>query len=72
MELLSKKEIIYLIKEITICDDKTEEQIDELLEKLKNGVLDPDISDYIFWSDMTPNEIANKVLNYNPIIIIFG
>lgn len=67
--LLSREEIIDLIKEITDVSDKTEEQIDGLLEKLQNGVLDPEISDYIFWSDMTPEEIADKVLNYKPILL---
>ncbi|MDE5569085.1 MAG: hypothetical protein K2J47_05855 [Ruminococcus sp.] len=67
--LLSREEIIDLIKEITDVSGKTEEQIDGLLEKLQNGVLDPEISDYIFWSDMTPEEIADKVLNYKPILL---
>lgn len=69
MILLSKNEIIDLIKEITACSDKTEEQADRLLEKLQNGVLDPEISDYIFWSDMTPEEIADKALKYKPILL---
>ena len=67
--MLSREEIIDLIKEITDVSGKTEEQIDGLLEKLQNGVLDPEISDYIFWSDMTPEEIADKALAYKPILL---
>lgn len=67
--MLSREEIIDLIKEITDVSGKTEEQIDGLLEKLQNGVLDPEISDYIFWSDMTPEEIADKALEYKPILL---
>lgn len=67
--MLSRKEIIDLIKEITDVSDKTEEQIDGLLEKLENGVIDPQVSDYIFYSDMTTEEIADKVLNYKPILL---
>lgn len=67
--MLSREEIIDLIKEITDVSGKTEEQIDSLLEKLKNGVLDPEISDYIFWSNMSPEEIADKALSYKPILL---
>lgn len=67
--MLSREEIIDLIKEITNVSDKTEEQIDGLLEKLENGVIDPQVSDYIFYSDMTTEEIADKVLNYKPILL---
>lgn len=67
--MLSREEIIDLIKEITDVSGKTEEQIDSLLEKLENGVIDPQISDYIFYSDMTAEEIADKVLSYKPILL---
>lgn len=67
--MLSREEIIDLIKEITICSDKSEKQIDRLIETLENGVSDPEISDYIFWSDMSPEEIADKVLEYKPILL---
>lgn len=67
--MLQREEIIDLIKEITDVSDKTEEQIDGLLEKLENWVIDPQVSDYIFYSDMTTEEIADKVLNYKPILL---
>lgn len=67
--LLSREEIIDLIEEITDISGKTEEQIDSLLKKLKSGVLDPEISDYIFWSNMSPEEIADKALSYKPILL---
>ena len=56
-----------LIDEITKCGNKSEEEIDGLIEKLEQGVLDPQISDYIFWSEMSPEEIADKALRYKPI-----
>ena len=67
MLLLSNDEIIYLIDEITKCGNKSEDEIDGLIEKLEQGVLDPQISDYIFWSEMSPEEIADKALRYKPI-----
>ena len=67
MVLLSKDEIINLIDEITKCGNKSEEEIDGLIEKLEQGVLDPQISDYIFWDEMSPEEVADKALGYKPI-----
>lgn len=67
--MLLREEIIDLIKEITDISGKTEEQIDSLIKNLEKGVTDPQISDYIFWSDMTPEEIADKVLSYKPILL---
>lgn len=67
MTFLSREEIIDLIKEITDCENKSEKEIDRLTVKLEQGVIDPEISNYIYWSDMTPEEIADKVLEYKPI-----
>lgn len=67
MELFSKEEIVSLIEKITNCEDKSEEEIDELINLLEQGVLDPEISDYIFWSEMSPEEIAEKAMQYKPI-----
>lgn len=66
MTLLSKAEMICLIKEIRNLDN-SEEEIDKFLRQLEQGVPDPQISDYIFWSEMTPEEIADKALAYKPI-----
>lgn len=68
MTLLTKEEIIELIEEIVKCN-KSEEKIDELIGKLEEGVLDPQISDYIFWDEKTPEEIADIVLRYKPIAL---
>lgn len=68
MTLLSKAEMICLIKEIRNLDN-SEEEIDRFLKQLEQGVPDPQISDYIFWSEMTPEEIADKALAYKPICL---
>lgn len=67
MALLAKEEIVSLIGKIRYCEDKNEEEIDKLIKILEQGVLDPEISDYIFWSEMSPEEIAEKVRQYKPI-----
>ena len=47
MKLLTKQEIIAAIEEITDCRNKSEQEIDRLIDKLEEGVPDPQISDYI-------------------------
>ena len=41
----------------------------ELIDTLEQGVLDPDVSDYIFYSEMTAEEIVDKVLCYKSICL---
>ena len=65
--MLERKELIDLIEQIKNFEGTEEEDI--LLEKLQNLVLDPEISDYIYWTDMSSEEIADKVLAYKPIIL---
>lgn len=65
--MLEKKELIDLIEQIKNFEGTEEEDI--LLEKLENLVLDSEISDYIYWTDMSSEEIADKVLAYKPIIL---
>lgn len=69
MELWSKEQIIDLINQILDVENHTEEEIDRLVDKLKSGVIDPNISDYIFWDDLTPEQIADKALSYKPICL---
>ncbi|WP_338936043.1 bacteriocin immunity protein [Fusobacterium polymorphum] len=68
VKYIGKKELIDLIEQIKNFEG-TEEEEDILLEKLQNLVLDPEISDYIYWTDMSSEEIADKVLAYKPIIL---
>ncbi len=65
---MEKKELIDLIEQIKNFEG-TEREDDALLENLENMVLDPEISDYIYWTDMSSEEIADKVLTYKPIIL---
>ena len=68
VKYVRKKELIDFIEQIKNFEG-TEEEEDILLEKLQNLVLDPEISDYIYWTDMSSEEIADKVLAYKPIIL---
>ena len=64
MKILSKLEIISLIEEIAKCENKSDKDIDTIIAKLQRGVIDQEI-----WSEMAPEEIADKVLEYQPIIL---
>ena len=66
--MLERKELIDLIEQIKSFEG-TEREEDALLENLENMVLDSEISDYIYWTDMSSEEIADKVLAYKPIIL---
>ena len=61
--MLDRKELIDLIEKLKNFSG-TEREEEKLLEKLESLVLNPEISDYIYWTDMNSEEIADKVLNY--------
>ena len=69
MELLTREQITELVTKIKNADFRNEEETDNAIAKLKSGVVDPEITDYIFFSEMTPEEIADKALSYKPILL---
>lgn len=70
MVLLSKLEIVDIVERIKVLNNigKVKES-DRLLELLEKGVIDPYVSNYIYYSDMSAEEIADKVLSYKPIYL---
>ena len=64
---MTRKELIDLVKDITTVENKTEKEINELLEILKQNVPDPEVSDLIYYDELTPEEIVDKALIYKPI-----
>lgn len=69
MNKLSREEIIDIIKDILDVQNHTESEIDQLIRKLEDGVTDPEIADYIYYDELTPEQIADKVLAYKPICL---
>ncbi len=65
---MSREDLIELVDKIMRCEGTKEEQ-DELLELLERNLLDPEISNYIFFEDNTPEEVVEKALAYKPIIL---
>ncbi|GAB1856940.1 hypothetical protein MHTCC0001_17760 [Flavobacteriaceae bacterium MHTCC 0001] len=64
---MTREELISLVKDITTVENKTEKEIDELLEVLKQNVPDPEVSDLIYYDELTPEQIVDKALSYKPI-----
>ena len=69
MNKLTKEEIVDLINKISDVHNHTEAEIDDLIKKLKDGTTDPQITNYIFYDELTAEEIADKALAYKPICL---
>ena len=74
--LLSRDEIIDLINEILRLDEienleKSEKKRTKLCFRLRDGVLDPSVINYIYYENpsLTPEQIADRALAYKPIIL---
>ena len=64
---MTREELIELVIEIIQVKGKTEEQLNILLERLESNVPDPNVSDLIYYEDLTPEQIVDKALSYKPI-----
>jgi len=70
MKKLNREELLDLVRNICLCNYESEEECQELLQKVRDNVLMPDISNLIFKHDpeLTAEEIVEKALSYKPII----
>jgi hypothetical protein len=67
---MNREELINLVKVIIdVNSNKSEEEIDALLQTLEDNVPHPAPSDLIYWVDLTPEEIVDRALSYKPIIL---
>ena len=70
MEQLNRKEIIELVNIIRNPKEEwSEAMIDELIFKLKRNVIYPNPSDLIFYTELSDEEVADKILAYKPILL---
>ena len=65
---MTREEIILLVDKIMKCQG-SEKEIDEMMELLEKNVIDPEVSNYIFYEENTPEEVIDKALAYKPIIL---
>ena len=70
MEQLNRKEIIELVNAIINPNEElSEAMLDELIFKLERNVIYPNQSDLIFYTELSAEEIADKILDYKPILL---
>ena len=65
---MTREELILLVDKIMKCQG-SEKEIDEMMELLEKNVIDPEVSNYIFYEENTPEEVIDKALTYKPIIL---
>jgi hypothetical protein len=67
---LDRLKLIALVQRLLTADHQDEEEGERLLEALMQHVLDPQVSDYIFWPDrpMTAEQIVDRALAYQPLV----
>ena len=65
---MTREELILLVEKIMKCQG-SEKEIDEMIELLEKNVIDPEVSNYIFYEENTPEEVIDKALAYKPIIL---
>jgi hypothetical protein len=63
---MDRIELIDLVKLITDAEG-TDAEIEQKIYELKQHILDPQVTNYVFYDDLTPEEIVDKALKYRPI-----
>ncbi len=65
---LTRDELITLVDKIMKCQE-SEEEIDDMIKLLEKNVLDPEVTNYIFYEENTPEEVVDKALAYKSILL---
>ncbi len=65
---MTREEMIVLVEKIKKCQG-SEKEIDEMIELLERNVSDPEVTNYIFYEENTPEEVVDKALAYKPIFL---
>ncbi len=68
--MLKREELVELVKKIMNAEG-SEEEVNEMINLLKENVPHPEVSNLIFWSkkELTAEEVINEALLYKPIIL---
>lgn len=65
---MTREELVALVDKIMKCQG-SEKEIDEMIKLLEQNVIDPEVTNYIFYEENTPEEVVDKALVYKPIIL---
>lgn len=63
---MQRQELIELIRKIQ-RGEVTEEEADNDIDLLCRSVADPQAANYIYYEELSAEEIADKFINYKPI-----
>ena len=66
---LNRDQLIALVRRLLQADVHDEEEQEQILDTLQEQLLDPRLSDYIFWPDreMTAEDIVDRARAHTPI-----
>lgn len=67
--MMNTQKLKSLIEQIINSSHLSEDELNPYIDELLKLSPDPNILDYIFWEEMTIDEIMLKVENYTPIIL---
>ena len=65
-EKLTRDELVELVRKTMNCEG-SEEEIDEMTFLLMKNVIDPQVTNYIYYDEKTPEEVVDLALSYKPI-----
>lgn len=67
---LNREQLIALVQQIKEAKGTEEEQLRHIA-LLRQAVLDPKVTDYIYWSkeELTAEQVVDKALAYRPILL---
>lgn len=65
---MTREELIQLVEQIMKCEG-TEQELDDLIFVLEKNVIDPQVTNYIYYDDLTPEQVVDKALSYKPILL---
>ena len=64
---MTREELILLVKDIMNVKGKTEDQLNKLIDILEKNVPHPEVTDLIYYDDLTAEQVVDKALSYKPI-----
>jgi len=64
---MEKQDLLVLVCKIMENEYPSEEELNRDIAVLEQNTVDPDATDYIYYDDLSPEEVVEKILSYKPI-----
>ena len=65
---INKRRTYQISKKIMNCES-SEAEVDEMIAILETNVSDPEVTDYIYYDEKTPEEVVDKALACKPVVL---